>query len=184
MSTTTVPLSRAEYDLLVEAGALEGQPVELLAGRKVRLSPESALHAAVIDALADQLRQAASQTGLAVRVAHPVALSTIDEPEPDIALVTARADHYAAGHPAPDDVALIVEVAGTSRDKDLGDKADRYAAAIDDYWVVDLQQHTTTVHRNPDGDRGVYRSVGTVGFGRPAAPLALPQAELRVEIPA
>lgn len=185
MSTTTVPLSRAEYDLLVEAGALEGQPVELLAGRKVRMSPESALHAAVIDALADQLRRPASHAGLAVRVAHPLALSDIDEPEPDIAVVAARPDRYAAGHPEPDDVALIVEVAGTSRDKDLGDKAARYAAAgIDDYWVVDLQQHTTTVHRDPDGDHAIYRSVGTVAFGQPAAPLALPRAALRVEIPA
>lgn len=184
MSTTTVPLSRAEYDLLVEAGALEGHPVELLAGRKVRMSPESALHAAIIEVLAAQLRQPAGQAGLAVRVAHPLALSAIDEPEPDIVVVTARVDHYAGGHPGPADVALIVEVAGTSLDKDLGDKASRYATAgIDDYWVVDLQQRTTVVHRDPDVDQGVYGNVETIPFGQPATPLALPQVALRAEIP-
>ncbi len=178
-------MSRAEYELLVEAGALEGQPVELLSGRKVRMSPESALHAAMIEVLAAQLRQPASQAGLAVRVAHPLALSAIDEPEPDLAVVTARVDHYAGGHPEPADVALIVEVAGASREKDLGDKAARYATAgIDDYWVVDLQERTTVVHRDPDVDQGVYGNVETIPFGQPTAPLALPKEALGIEIPA
>lgn len=183
MSLTTVPLTRGEYDVLVAAGALDGEPVELLAGRKVRMSPESPLHTAVIEWLADRLRPAASPAGLAVRVAHPVALSDLDEPEPDLAVVTAREDRYASSHPGPEDVHLLVEVAGASRRKDLEDKARRYAAAgVGEYWVVDLESERTVIHREPDLD-GAYGTVRAVAFGEPVSPLCLPDLALATGIP-
>lgn len=176
-----VPLRRNEYERLVEAGLLDEQHVELLAGRKVAMSPESAEHAAVVDAVADQLAGPARQAGLRVRVGHPVALSDIDEPEPDIAVVTDRPDRYRRYHPQPADVHLVVEVAHRSLGKDLGEKVRRYAAAaIPEYWVVDLAGRRTLVQRDPDPADGSFRSVQAVAFGTPMTPLALPAASVTV----
>jgi hypothetical protein len=46
-------------------------------------------------------------------VQNPVRLDEYNEPEPDVAVLRPRADFYAAGHPTPPDVLLLVEVADT-----------------------------------------------------------------------
>lgn len=170
-------LRRDEWDALVDAGLLDDQQVELLDGRKVAMSPEGPDHATIIDIVADQLRRGAAVAGLTVRVGHPVALSGIDEPEPDVCVVVGPMDRYRQEHPLPEDVRLAVEVSRTSLDKDLGLKLARYAAAgIEEYWVVDLDGQRTIVHRDPAGS--LYRDVRSVAFGDPATPLALPDTSV------
>ncbi len=161
----TVPLTRREYERLVEEGLLDDQPVELLDGRKVGRMAESPAHAAVMETIAEQMTPAASTAGLQLRRSHPVALSELDEPEPDIALVRGRTDHYRHAHPAASDVVLLVEVAGTSLARDMGEKAARYAAAgILEYGVVDLDARRTTVHRRPDVAGARYLEITTSPF--------------------
>lgn len=165
------PLSRKQYDLLVAAGALDDERVELLGGRKVVMSPERAPHAEAIGLFARPLRTQGESRGLYVREGHPVALSGFDEPEPDVALVDDRS--YAQEHPQPHQVHLLVEVSISSLAKDLGPKAAAYAAAgIPDYWVADLVGRRLVVHRDPGPDG--YRSVEVVQAGSEVAPLALP----------
>lgn len=170
-AVVVVPLSRAEYDLLVDSGTLDDEPIELLGGQKVVMSPERAPHASSIDFLARAFWDAAARRGLQIRIGHPVALSDFDEPEPDIAVVDDRA--YTQEHPLANQVHLIVEVSVSSRRKDLGPKAAAYAAAgVPEYWVADLAGRRLVVHRDPSP--GGYRSVEVVTAGSPVAPLALP----------
>jgi len=46
-----------------------------------------------------------------VAVQNPVVLSDVSDPQPDLAVLRPRADFYAAEHPRPDDVVLVIEVA-------------------------------------------------------------------------
>lgn len=174
------PLRRVEYERLVEDGLLDGQPVELLDGSKVAMVPESAEHAAIVDLIAERLREGAQSAGLRLRVGHPLALSDVDEPEPDLAVVTDR--DYRAAHPRASDVRLIVEVAGSSLDKDRGPKASRYACAgIAEYWVVDLAGRRVHLHREPRTDTGRYRKVESRPFGTSLTPLALASTTVIVQ---
>lgn len=168
------PLTRAEYEVLVDAGMLEDQRVELLCGEKATMSPESYEHADVVEDLASQLEAVVGSKPLQVRRGHPVALSDLDEPEPDVALVTRVPPRSRGSHPRPHEVHLLVEVSGTSLDKDMNIKARRYAmAGIVEYWVVDLVGHRVVVHTKPDVERHRYTTVTEFPFGAELVPAAL-----------
>ncbi|WP_375428447.1 Uma2 family endonuclease [uncultured Sphingomonas sp.] len=78
----------------------------------------------------------------------------------------------------PDEVELVVEVAQTSLDRDLGLKRARYAAAgIPYYWVVNTADRVTYVFGRPvDRD---YRDEGEVAF---PAPLPVPGADVAITL--
>jgi Uma2 family endonuclease len=149
---TRAPLTRAQYDVLVEQGAFQGQPVELLEGELITMAPQGPPHARGIDLLArrlDRLLLAAHGEAYAVRQEKPFAASDLSEPEPDIAVVDLAdaawglADHPSAAH-------LVVEVADSSRRIDLAHKPRVYGGSgVPVYWVVDLARRRTVVHRDP-----------------------------------
>jgi Uma2 family endonuclease len=171
----TRPLTRAQYHVLIDAGLLDDERVELLGGRMVEMSPERSPHAQGVHLVAQFLRPPAAEVGLQVREGHPIAVSELDEPEPDVAVVTDRS--YAEEHPRPADVRLVVEVSVSSLAKDLGEKAAAYAAAgIPEYWVAMLVRRRIRVHRRPDPDG--YAEVFEVEAGQSVAPLALPDVAL------
>jgi Uma2 family endonuclease len=155
--TSVLPMTRREWRVLVDSGTLDGQRVELLEGSKWEMSPESSLHTLVIERLARQLVARLGDKRHHVSVGHPVALDELSEPEPDIAVVRggfARFEQLlAAGdHPGGGDVELVIEVAASSRVKDLQVKPARYASAgIGEYWVVDLVDDVVVVHTLVDG---------------------------------
>jgi hypothetical protein len=61
-------------------------------------------------------------------------------------------------------VALIVEVADTTLDFDLGPKAELYAAAgVPEYWVIDLIEDRCLLHMGASAD--VYAEQIDVPFG-------------------
>jgi Uma2 family endonuclease len=64
-----------------------------------------------------------------VWVQNPIRLGERSEPQPDLALLRPRGDFYASGHPGPQDVLLVVEVAETSADADREVKVPLYARA-------------------------------------------------------
>lgn len=72
------------------------------------------------------------------------------EPQLDLALLRPRPDFYAAAHPGPEDVLLIVEVAETSIEYDRDVKVRLYArAGIAEVWVVDLTGERLQAYRRP-----------------------------------
>ncbi|MBL9130139.1 MAG: Uma2 family endonuclease [Verrucomicrobiaceae bacterium] len=113
--------------------------------------------------------------GVLLRMNEPISMRNHSEPQPDAAIVRARADGYRTSHPEPKDVLLIIEVADNSVDFDLKVKARLYSkAGIAEYWVVDVKEHRVSVHTVPtargyktmqvfeDGD--VIKSTSVKGF--------------------
>src|SRR5262249_17889816 len=69
---------------------------------------------------------------------QPITLET-SEPEPDAAIIRGSRDDYPDRHPGAADVALVVEVADASLDRDRAWKRRLYASAgIPVYWIVNL----------------------------------------------
>jgi Uma2 family endonuclease len=76
--------------------------------------------------------------------------SSPGEPQPDVALLVPRTDFYAGGHPRPDDVLLVIEVADTSAAWDRDVKARLYGAAgVGEAWVVDVTEGCVHVFTGP-----------------------------------
>jgi Uma2 family endonuclease len=101
---------------------------------------------------------------------------TQSEPEPDLVWAVER--DYSRGKPAPENIRLVVEVAESSLDHDLGEKAALYAAAgIRDYWVVDLIDRRIVVHRDPAPEG--YRDIRGCSGEDEVRPLAHPEGVLR-----
>ena len=98
---------RVEYERLVEVGAFEGEPIELIGGQLVVAEPKGSPHAAGVDMTGDALR-AALPPGWIVRVQNPLALDDESSPEPDVAVVRGHHADYRHAHPVR--AALIVEV--------------------------------------------------------------------------
>jgi len=114
-----------------------------------------------------------------VRCQLPVRLSDLSEPQPDVAVVRFRSDHYENAHPGPDDILCLIEVADTSLAHDRLRKARVYAAAgVPEYLVVNLQDSVLELHRNP-GPRG-YTSVRLLRDGNRLTLLAFP--DLAIEL--
>jgi len=137
-------LKRAEYEQLVESGAIaEDERVELLFGAIVRMSPQGHAHHYAIMQLTDLL--VAPLKGRArVCIQLPIALSDDSEPEPDVAVVPFGdyADHI------PTQALLIIEVADTSLQDDQSTRRHLYAAAgVPEYWIVDVVHRVIETHR-------------------------------------
>ena len=74
---------------------------------------------------------------------------------------------------------LVVEVADTTLDYDLGEKALRYAAeGIEELWVADVAGRQIYAHRQATGGRWRQRLLFVVGDE--ISPLCLPDARLKV----
>ena len=144
---------RTEYDRLVAEGWFDGEPLELIEGMLVEMSPQGTPHMWSITRLATALIRMLDPDRHEVRVQGPLALTAESEPEPDLAVVdiVGPEAHPSTAH-------LVVEVAQSSLPFDLDTKARLYArAGIADYWVVDLAAAEVVVHRDPRD--GVYRSI-------------------------
>ena len=145
------PLSVGNLEAMVRAGILaEDDRVELLDGVLVEMSPQGAGHAGAVARLTMLLAPVAAAAGLVVSPQCPLNVdSPISQPEPDLAVVPERSwESY------PALALLVIEISVTSRAVDLGRKAAIYAAAaIPDYWVLDLAGRRLVVHREPVDDR-------------------------------
>ena len=142
----------AEYDRMAASGILtEDDCVELLDGEIDVMTPIGGRHAACVNRLNRLLGRQVGEAAL-VSVQHPVRLSTLSEPGPDIALLRPRADDYAQDHPSASDVLLLIEVADTSLDTDRAVKLPLYAQALaPEVWLVDLVADQIHRYTEPHG---------------------------------
>jgi Uma2 family endonuclease len=168
-----------DYHRLGEAGILgEDDRVELLEGQLVDMSPIGPRQALAVDALNELLVLAAAGRA-AVRTQNPIVLDDASEPQPDFSLLRKPWDGYPDEHPRPPDVYLLVEVADSSLDFDLGAKLELYArAGIREFWVVDVAGTRVLVHRRPRD--GGYASVTTVEMSGTLQVEALPEVTIPV----
>jgi hypothetical protein len=138
------------YHRMVESGILgPDDRVELVSGEVLDMSPIGSLHAAIVRALSRWMAASVGDRAI-VSVQNPVLLDDASEPQPDIAILLPCVDCYAAAHPGPGDVLLVVEVAETSLAYDLGVKVPLYARhGIAEVWVIDAATRTTHRFRRP-----------------------------------
>lgn len=150
-------ISVEEYHRMIEIGLFaQEEKLELLNGKLVFMSPIGSEHAGCLDQITELFLQCFIGKAR-IRIQNPLFLSADSEPEPDIALVHRKAQHYTDRHPQADEVYLIVEIADTSLEIDREEKYKLYArAGIPVYWIVNLRDNCLEVYTEPYGD--VYKN--------------------------
>lgn len=149
MTITTYKWGLERYHQAVDAGVFDDQPVELLKGELVVVSPEGLPHTYYSDRFSKILQKRLGNRAQ-VRESRPITLPNNSEPEPDIAIVQPLDQVYLEHHPYPDNIFWIIEYSNTTLAKDLGIKKTIYAEAnIQEYWVVNLKDSQLVVFRNP-----------------------------------
>ena len=140
-------LTTAEYERMVDSGALEGLHVELLDGLIVDqpdMSPQGEVHHAAIHRLVMLCVPRAEL----LRVQAPLTVGQGWVPEPDLAL--APLPTPGTGHPVTALLAVEVAVSSLALDRT---KALAYArAGIPRYWIVDLPRGRVIEHTGPGPD--------------------------------
>lgn len=164
---------------MAETGVLKPDArVELLNGQIIDMSPIGPFHGGVVKRLNDLFTRAAQDRWLVV-VQDPVRLDDHSEPEPDLMLVRRSPDFYTSRHPQPEDVLLLIEVADTSLDIDRKEKLPAYGhAGIPEVWIVNLNNGTVEVHREPHFNG--YGATKVLGAGEKASPQAFPDMTVDV----
>lgn len=170
----------SQYHQMSEAGILsENDKVELINGEIIEMSPIGRRHAACVDRI-NRLFSNILGIKVIVRVQNPILLNNLSEPEPDIALLQTRADFYESGHPQPQDIFLLIEVADSSIEYDRDVKIPLYASSgITEVWLVDIYQQVIIVYRYPS-ENG-YRDIQTLSRGEKLSISAFPENNLFVD---
>lgn len=170
----------AEYHQMAAAGILAAdEQVELLAGHIIQKMPKGPAHSAFCKRL-EKLLERRLGDQILVRLQDPIQLDPLSEPEPDIAIVKPRDDFYVTAHPTPDDVYWLIEIADTTIKRDLGLKAELYAAAgVEDYWVLNLATQQLHVFREPQADG--YQRQTILQNQQTVSPLRFPDCVLSVD---
>jgi Uma2 family endonuclease len=170
-------ISLDQYHRIVDAGILDDCRVELLHGIIVEMSPEGIPHASKRTNAQEHLGRVLGDR-VQLRIGAPITLPNGSEPEPDIAVVRRFEEGYSTHHPYPEDIYWVIEYSNTSLDKDLGVKADIYAAeSISEYWVVNLKKNVLIVFRDPVDGKYQSRQEFTSGS---ISPLAFPDVAIDV----
>ena len=146
-----------QYHELVRSGQLTpDDPVELLEGILTFKMPKNTPHAAGTR-LCRRTIEPLLPPGWFYDAQEPITL-TDGEPEPDGIVVRGRLEDYLTRHPGPADLALVIEVADSSLDRDRGIKLRSYArAGISVYWIVNLIDRQIEVFSAPDWLAAEYR---------------------------
>lgn len=167
--------SLEEYHRLIEAGGFdEDARVELIEGILVDMSPNTRTHDRAIRWLNEWLVLSIDRRRFEVGPQTALTLSD-SEPEPDLTVVPRNAQE--PYHPGT--AMLVIEVAVSSRYRDLRQKPILYArAGVPEYWVVDLDKSCVVVHLTPSGDR--YESIVTVRGDGTVMARAVELPELKV----
>jgi Uma2 family endonuclease len=176
--------SRVTYERLVECGAFDGDPVELIGGQLIVAEPQGAYHATVVGLVDDALR-ALLPRGWMVRSQLPISLDDESTPEPDVVAVRGTRLDYLTAHPTVP--ALVIEVADTSLIFDRRSKGSLYArGGVQDYWIVNIAERAVEVYRDPLPDPAAvwgwrYQSLLIARPGDTVTPLALPSTPVAVQ---
>jgi len=166
-----------EYHRMTRMGILtEEDRVELIAGEIIQMPPIGPCHAACVAQLTRRLIQVLGDRAV-LWPQNPVRLPRDTEPHPDVVLLRPRPDTYFRYPARPEDVLLLIEVAGVSYRYDRCVKLPLYArAGVPEVWIIDLTNDVVEVHRQPAA-RG-YGSVHTVDRGGTLTPLAFDDVTL------
>jgi Uma2 family endonuclease len=138
--------SVAEYHKLIDIGLLtENDNLELIEGYLILKLSRSPPHDSCIH-LALRMLLRCLPPDWSLRIQSAITLSD-SEPEPDLAVVRGDERTYAARHPFPVDVGLVIEVADSTLAGDRADKGRIYArAGLAVYWIINLIDRQVEVY--------------------------------------
>jgi Uma2 family endonuclease len=142
-------LTGDEYHQMIESGGFDEETrVELIGGILCDMSPKTPQHELIVEHLNRVLAAALDLDRFRLRVSGPLSIGD-SEPEPDLAVV--RRGTPEPYHPASAE--LVIEVATSSRRRDLAVKPRLYArAGVTEYWVIDPENSVVVVHRDLGAD--------------------------------
>jgi Uma2 family endonuclease len=154
-------LSVDQYHEMIRSGILrDDDQVELLEGWLVPKMSKNPPHRVATELAAAALRSIVPP-GWYVSTQEPVTTST-SEPEPDLSVVKGGPRDYIKGHPQPEHLAMVMEIADSSLSRDRGIKLRAYAyAGVPVYWLVDVTERRVEVCTLPTGpaENPAYGSV-------------------------
>ncbi len=146
-----------QYHQMIDCGVLaEDAPVELLSGCLVQKMTKNPPHR-LCTRLVREALDAIVPNGWYVETQEPITLSD-SEPEPDLAIIQGNPRDYPDRHPTATEVALIIEVADSTLERDRTIKQMIYAAAgIPEYWIINVRDRQIEIHRSPLQNKENYR---------------------------
>ncbi len=161
-----------EFNSIGELGVFEGRRAMLVHGIILEQGPMNPPHAIAIE-LVDAAVGQSFGIGWRVRIQLPLILGQHIDPEPDVAIV-AGSPRDSKLHPTT--ASLVIEVSDSTLHYDTTTKVDLYAAAaIPEYWVLDLNARTLRVYRDPGPDGAgdsTYRTQTSLTSTDSVTPLA------------
>jgi Uma2 family endonuclease len=170
------PFTTAEFHKMARRGAFDDLRVELRGGMIVKMSPKHLPHTMVQEDLAFAIKLAVRGAGLSWRVGSEGSVSFGEgfDPMPDIVVYDGTMPAHPFGTIDPKAVKLIVEVADSSVEDDMGEKRDDYARfGLAEYWVADVNEKIVHMHAAPVD--GAFTKVMRAKLGDPLAMLTQPQ---------
>ena len=154
-------LTATEYMRMVDAGFFgERERLELIEGVLCQMSPQSVVHARIIQMLGALIFPQLSAQQL-LRVQLPLQLGELSVPEPDLAVVSREEGTRRDSHPRH--ALLVIEVARGSLREDRTTKGALYARhGIPEFWLMDVERQRVEVYRQPDVESAAYSERTTV----------------------
>jgi Uma2 family endonuclease len=171
----TVP----QYHQMARTGILtDDDPVELLEGCLVTKMAKNPAHRLATRLVRTALESAVPE-GWFVEAQEPITLET-SEPEPDVFVARGEPRDYAHRHPGPEEIALVVEVADTTLERDRRLKGRIYArAGIAEYWILNLSDRRLERYLEPVASAEGWRYQSRTDFGaEESVPFRMPGAEV------
>lgn len=152
-------LSVEQYHEMIRTGILTADDqVELLEGWLVAKMPKKPQHR-IATRLTQKALEAIVPAGWYVDAQEPITLAD-SEPEPDVMIVRGETQDYSDRHPQADEIALIVEIADSTLERDRSTKKRMYArAGIPVYWIVNLVENTCEVYSAPSVADADYQQI-------------------------
>ncbi len=146
--------SVGQYHQMIRAGILNREDqVELLKGWLISKMPKNPPHR-IATKLTRQSLEAVVPNGWYVDSQEPITLED-SEPEPDAIIVRGDTRDYSDGHPTSKDIALVVEIADATLERDRELKKELYArAGIPMYWIINLVEGQLEVYSVPTSESG------------------------------
>lgn len=154
----------------------EDEPLELLEGRLVVVTPQGHPHMPVIMRLTGLLTEAYGRRLWQVAVQGPLVVRSA--PEPALAVVRGGPRAFDERLPRADEAVLVIEVAVTSYRDDVRKRAIYARAGVRAYWLVDVPRRRIEVLEQPDPSGRFLRST-IRGVGEMIAP---PGLDLRIRV--
>jgi Uma2 family endonuclease len=134
------------------ADLLKAERVELIDGFIVERGAMDPRHVLSSEKLRRKLDRLVPD-GWFVREDKPVQVHRTYEPLPDFAVVAGDPDTYEKRHPAPSDVAIVIEISDSTLTRDRGEKQINYArGGISVYWIINLIERQVEVYTSPNSE--------------------------------